>query len=50
MTTAHMSSTEAHPWIEVTERSDGHVMPMLTGVAIFAAVAVISILLSGLPH
>lgn len=49
MTTAHMS-TDTHPWVEVTERSDGHVMPFLTGVLLFVASAVLSILATGLPH
>jgi len=49
MTTAHMT-TETHPWIEVTERSDGHAMPFLTGILLFVATAVLSVFLSGLPH
>jgi len=49
MTTAH-ATAGSHPWVEVTERSDGHVMPFLTGIVLFVATAVISILLSGLPY
>lgn len=54
MSATHMSPdhTDAHPhpWIEVTERSDGHVMPFATGVLLFLASAVLSILLTGLPQ
>ena len=54
MSATHMSTDHvtghAHPWVEVTERSDGHVMPFVTGVLLFAVVAIVSILLSGLPQ
>ena len=42
--------SHAHPWVEVTERTDGHAMPFLIGVALFVASATIAILLTGLPH
>lgn len=48
MTTLH-ATAGTRPWVEVTERSDGHVQPFLIAVTIFVAVAVVSILLSGLP-
>ena len=38
------------PTIEVTERSDGHLMPFLVAVALFLASTVISLLITGLPH
>ncbi len=49
MTTMHLTD-RAQPWVEVTERSDGHVLPFLTGVLLFAVTAVVSIVISGLPH
>lgn len=49
MTTTHMTS-DARPWIEVTERSDGHFLPFVTGVLLFAVSGIVSILLTGLPH
>ncbi|MGE0415251.1 MAG: hypothetical protein AB7O80_00480 [Acetobacteraceae bacterium] len=49
MTTTHMHA-EATPTIRVTERSDGHFLPFVVGVAIFAVSAIVSILLTGAPH
>ena len=49
MTTTH-ASAEAHPWVEVTERSDGHFLPFVTGVLFFVVTAGAAILVSGLPH
>lgn len=54
MSATHMSTDHVtdhtHPWVEVTEPSDGHVMPFVTGVLLFAVAAIVSILLSGLPQ
>jgi len=49
MTTMQMTS-ENRPWVQVTERSDGHVGPFLTGVLLFVVTAIVSIVISGLPH
>jgi hypothetical protein len=49
MTTAQLTA-EARPWVAVTERSDGHFPPFATAVIMFAVSAIVSILLSGLPH
>jgi hypothetical protein len=34
----------------VTERSDGHLLPLLTGIAIVLATVLVSIAVVGLPH
>ena len=39
-----------HPTMEVTERSEGHVLPFVVAVVIFLAVSVISIWATGMPH
>jgi hypothetical protein len=49
MTTVQLTA-EARPWVAVTERSDGHFPPFATAVIMFAVSAIVSILLSGLPH
>lgn len=49
MTTMPLTD-RAQPWVEVTERSDGHFLPFLTGVLLFAVTAVVSIVMSGLPY
>jgi hypothetical protein len=49
MTTIPMNAPLT-PTIEVTERSDGHFLPFVAGVAIFAVAAIVSILATGLPH
>jgi len=54
MSATHMSpdhaTDHAHPWVEVTERTDGHLMPFVTGVLMFTVAAIVSILLTGLPQ
>ncbi len=49
MTTMQLTD-RAQPWVEVTERSDGHFLPFLTGVLLFVVAAVVSIVITGLPH
>lgn len=44
------NTDHAHPWIEVTEPSDGHFLPFVVGVVLFAVSAIVSILATGLPH
>lgn len=38
------------PSMEITERSDGHLLPFLVGVAMFLVSAIASIMVAGLPH
>ncbi|MGE0223440.1 MAG: hypothetical protein AB7F35_04045 [Acetobacteraceae bacterium] len=49
MTTIPMNATWV-PTVEVTERSDGHFLPFVVGVAIFAVSAIVAIMMTGLPH
>ena len=48
--TTMQRTDRAQPWVEVTERSDGHFLPFLTGVLLFVVAAVVSIVITGLPH
>lgn len=49
MTTMQLTSG-AQPWVEVTERSDGHVLPFLTGMLLFAVTVIVSIAITGFPY
>ena len=49
MTTAQITAHEV-PWIEVTERSDGHFLPFITAMIFFTVSAIVSIMATGLPH
>ena len=49
MTTLPMD-THHVPTVEVTERSDGHVMPFLVGMILVLVSGIVSIMATGLPH
>ena len=49
MTTMQMTAHDS-PWIEVTERSDGHFLPFITAMILFAVSAIVSVMATGLPY
>ena len=49
MTTVPMHA-ELTPTVRVTERSDGHFLPFVVGVVLFAVTAIVAIMISGAPH
>lgn len=49
MTTALLPAY-MHPTIEITESSQGHVLPFIVAVAIFLASTVVSVWATGMPH
>ncbi len=48
--TTPSTHAELTPTVHVTERSDGHFLPFVVGIAIFAISAIVSILLTGAPQ